>query len=324
MRLPSEMDLSIIIVNWNSKEFLRKCLASIEAQTHGITYEIIVIDSGSFDGCDQMLRECYPNVRFMQSESNVGFARANNIAFRASGGDVVLFLNPDTELMGPAISIMLWHLRALPDAGAVGCRLLNADGSLQDTCIQVFPTILSQFLNSELLRRAFPKWSIWGMTALFGATHQPAKVEAISGACIMLRRTIFEQIGLFSEEYFMYAEDLDLCYKACRGGYANYYVPDATVLHFGGGSSNKSFSEFSVVMMRESIWRFLSSTRGSLYGLAYRASTFILAVIRLTILVVLWPLQTMQFNGPPWSASFRKWRAILGWSLGIRTAATGQ
>lgn len=320
MSLPSAIDLSIIIVNWNSKEFLRKCLVSVEAQTDGITYEIIVIDSGSFDSCDQMLKECYPCIRFIQSESNIGFARANNDAFRVSVGDHVLFLNPDTELIGPAINIMLWNLKTLPDAGAVGCRLLNSDGSLQDTCIQAFPTILSQFLNSAFLRRAFPRWSIWGMTALFGATDQPAKVEAISGACIMLRRAIFEEIGLFSEEYFMYAEDIDLSYKISRSGRANYYIPDATVLHFGGGSSNKAFSEFSVVMMRESIWRFLRKTRGSLYGLAYRVSTLTLAVMRLTLLVILWPLQSMQRNRCLWCVSFRKWRAILNWSLGIKSA----
>jgi GT2 family glycosyltransferase len=310
------MDLSIIIVNWNSKEFLRRCLASVEAQTAGITYEIIVIDSGSFDGCDQMLEEHHPHVRFMQSESNIGFARANNEAFKVSVGDHVLFLNPDTELVGPAVNVLIRHLRALPDAGAVGCRLLNADGSVQSTCVQAFPTILSQFLNSDLLRSAYPRWSIWGMAALFHATNWPVKVDAISGACIMLRRTTFHQVGLFSEEYFMYAEDLDLCHKVGLAGYANYYVPDATVIHFGGGSSDKACNDFSVVMMCESIWRFLSKTRGSGYGLAYRASTVVLAVLRLVLLVALWPLQSMQRSGPPWSASFRKWRAILTWSLG--------
>lgn len=314
------MDLSIIIVNWNSKELLRRCLASVESQTGGITYEIIVIDSGSFDGCDHMLKECYPHVHFMQSGSNIGFARANNEAFRVSVGDVVLFLNPDTELVGPAVNIMLRHLRALPDAGAVGCRLVNADGSLQDTCIQAFPTILSQFANSNLLRAAFPRWSIWGMAALFSATDRPAKVEAISGACIMLTRWTFQQVGLFSEDYFMYAEDVDLCHKVKQSGHANYYLPDATVLHFGGGSSDKAPSEFSAVMMRESIWQFLSKTRGSLYGLVYRASTVVLAAIRLALLVALWPLQAMRRRGPPWSASFRKWRAILGWGLGWREA----
>jgi GT2 family glycosyltransferase len=321
MNLPVSMDLSIVIVNWNSKEFLRKCVASVSAQTAGISYEIIVIDSGSFDGSGEMLSQFFPNVRFIQSESNIGFARANNEAFKASVGEHVLFLNPDTELVGPAINIMLQQLKALPDAGAVGCRLLNGDGSLQSTCIQALPTICSQFINSELLRKAYPQWSVWGMAALFDGTDRPTKVQAISGACVMLPRLVFEQAGRFSEDYFMYAEDIDLCHKVRLSGHANYYLPHATVIHFGGGSSEKAPSEFSVVMMRESIWRFLHKTRGGLYALAYRMSTFFLSLVRLLALFALWPIHLIQQRSGSWTASFRKWRAILGWSLGIKPAS---
>ena len=314
------MDLSIIVVNWNSKDFLRDCLSSVEALTADIDFEIIVIDSGSYDGCDLMLKEYHPKVRFIQSESNVGFAKANNLAFRASVGSHVLFLNPDTKLVGPAVADMLRQLKALPQAGAIGCRLLNADGSLQSTCIQAFPTIVSQFLNSELLRRVYPQWPIWGMKALFGATDEPAEVESISGACIMLPRHVFQKIGLFSEDYFMYAEDIDLCHKVRQSGYSNYYLPGATVVHYGGGSSDKAPSGFSAVMMRDSVWRFLRKTRGRPYGLAYRATTVIQALLRLALLLLLWPLQIWRKSGP-WRASYQKWCAILGWSLGLRPAA---
>ena len=312
------MQLSIIIVNWHSKDFLRRCLTSVEANTSGIEREIIVIDSGSFDGCSQMLSDAFPHVRFFQSATNIGFARANNLAFKHSFGDHVLFLNPDTELVGPAINKMLAHLRTLPDAGAVGCRLENGDGSLQTTSIQAFPTILSQFVTSELLRKLFPRWSIWGMAPLHSDIDRPTKVDAISGACVMLKRTAFERIGMFSEQYFMYAEDLDLCHKVRQAGLFSYYVPDATVRHFGGGSSQQAPSDFSVVMMRQSIWRFLSTTRGRLYGHAYRVTTVIQALARLLLLVLLCPLQGLLRHGPPLTSSMRKWRAILGWSLGLR------
>lgn len=318
------VELSIIIVNWNSKAFLRRCLASIESRTGDIAYEIIVIDSGSFDGCGEMLSEHHPHVRFIQSDSNIGFARANNAAFCASVGKHVLFLNPDTELVGSAIEVLMAHLHTLPNAGVVGCRLLNADGSLQDTCVQAFPTLLSQFLNSRLLRTAYPRWSIWGMSALFDAVDRPTSVDVVSGACFIMRRQTFERVGMFGEEYFMYAEDLDLCHKTRLAGYTNYFVRDATVFHYGGGSSDQARSEFSAVMMRDSIWRFLTKTRGTLYGAAYRASTLVLAIARLLLLICLYPVQPIRKSRPAWDASFRKWRAVLNWSLGRGPHTAGQ
>jgi N-acetylglucosaminyl-diphospho-decaprenol L-rhamnosyltransferase len=312
------VELSIVIVNWNSKAFLRRCLASVGSHPGGLRCEVIVIDSGSFDGCGEMLAAEHPGVRFIQSPSNIGFARANNAAFRASVGECVLFLNPDTEVVGPAIEVLFQRLQALPDAGVVGCRLLNTDGSVQDTCIQAFPTLLGQFLNSRVLRSAYPRWPMWGKAALLDALDRPAPVEVVSGACFMVRRRVFEQIGMFSEAYFMYAEDLDLCHKSRSRGYTNYFVPDAVVVHHGGGSSEQAGSEFSVVMMRDSIWRFLTATRGRFYGAAYRLSTLLLALARLALLLCLRPLQPLRQGESRWRASFRKWRAVLGWSFGRR------
>src|SRR4030066_516351 len=151
------MDLSIIIVNWNSKEYLRKCIASILAATNAIEFEIVVIDNASFDGSGEMLKQCYPQVQFIQSEKNLGFSKANNEAFRVTHGQYVLFLNPDTEIVGTAIPIMLGYLQQMPNAGSVGCKLLNADKTVQTSCIQPFPTILNQFLDSEFLRALWPK-----------------------------------------------------------------------------------------------------------------------------------------------------------------------
>jgi hypothetical protein len=314
------MDVSIVIVNWNSVQFLTRCIRSLEEHTHGIEYEIVVIDSGSFDGCGDMLRETFPNVGFIQSPSNVGFARANNLAYPSTSGRHVLFLNPDTELASPAVNLMLDFLNRQPGAGAVGGRLLNRDGSTQTSCIQSFPTIINQLLSSELLRQCFPTSTLWGMSSLFDSPPEPAEVDVISGACVMLRRSAFEEIGHFSEDYFMYAEDLDLCYKLKKAGYTNYYLPGVVVRHFGGGSTDTAPSEFSVVMMRESIWRFLRKTRGAVYGGAYRASTLLSALARLVMLSLLWPFRRMRNRAPVQRNSDRKWLAILAWSLKIRRA----
>lgn len=316
-RSPTPVDLSIIIVNWNSKEYLRKCIASILAETHGIEFEIVVIDNASFDGCDQMLRETYPQVRFIQSEKNLGFAKANNAAFHESRGRHVLFLNPDTELVGPAISILLDFLKKSPNAGAVGCRLLNADKSIQTSCIQSFPTIINQVLDSELLRGLWPKSFLWGNAALFGCKNNPEEVEAISGACLLVKRSVFEQVGFFCEDYFMYGEDVDLCYKIMQAEHLNYYVPEASIIHYGGGSSQRRPGDFSVVIMRESRMHFLKKTRGNLYGTSYRISTLIAALGRIVVLTIFLPLIMIRRSRESWESSFRKWGAILGWSLGL-------
>lgn len=309
------MDLSVIIVNWNSKEYLCKCIASLLAQTHGLEFEIIVIDSASFDGCDRMLEEHYPHVRFLQSKENLGFGKANNAAFRLSRGRHVLFLNPDTELVGPAINILDERLRTLPRAGIVGCRLLNSDRTVQTSCIQSLPTILNQLLDSEYLRARWPRSALWGTAPLYEANHLPKVVEGITGACLMLKRDAFERVGMFSEDYFMYAEDLDLCYKLRKAGYINYYVPDATLIHYGGGSSQAAASNFSVVMMRESIWQFLRKHRGPVYSLSHRVSMLFSAIARLGFLAMLFPIRRIHRRRAAWYAAFQKWQTILLWSL---------
>lgn len=176
------MDLSVIIVNWNSKDYLRKCLVSVFAETHDIEFEVIVIDSASFDGCGEMLNEQFPKIKFIQSERNLGFAKANNAAFETSTGECILFLNPDTEVVGAAISTLYEQLRKLPDAGLVGAKLLNADGTIQTSCIQSFPTIVNQVLNSESMRARWPKSSLWGMASLF------RRVECAGGCRSDFRR----------------------------------------------------------------------------------------------------------------------------------------
>lgn len=310
------MDLSIIIVNWNSKDYLRKCLASILATTRDIAYEIIVIDSGSFDGCADMLREEFPQVRFIQSQVNLGFAQANNLAAQSGRGECLLFLNPDTEVVGPAINVLLSGTGSLPDAGAVGCRLLNADGTVQTSCIQAFPTILNQVLSTEALRRIMPRSRLWGMRGLFEGGGSPVGVEMISGACLMIRRSVFDRVGHFSTDYFMYAEDLDLCYKARQCGFRNYYCSQGTVVHHGGGSTQQARSNFAHIMATVSIWKFLRKFRGAGYGDCYRLGVCGAALMRLALLVVLAPGWLAFSRGARWKAAWGKWFVILHWGLG--------
>jgi N-acetylglucosaminyl-diphospho-decaprenol L-rhamnosyltransferase len=310
------MDLSILIVNWNSADYLEKCLRSLYATVDGLTFETIVVDNASFDGSDRLVREKFPSAVFVQNEVNSGFAAANNLAFRHSSGKNLLFLNPDTEPVGSAIRTLWKSLEATPGAGAVGCQLFNPDQSIQPGSVHKFPTILNQALDVDY-RRFFVRRA---GTMIPDFTYDEAlpEVQAVSGACIMARRDVFEKIGLFSTDYFMYSEDLDLCYKIRQAGYRIYHVPHAAVIHHGGASSKKQDDAcLGVLLMRESVFKFLEKFRGRKYALTYKWSMVPTSMGRLMMILSVFPLAVLLGKEGEFWALFRKWIKILNWSLGM-------
>lgn len=311
------VELSIVIVNWHSADYVLACIRSIREQTDALRYEVIVVDNASFDDCrDRVLLE-YPGVVFLQSQDNLGFARANNMGAKVARGAVLLFLNPDTEICDRAIERLYSRMRMHPDAGILGCRLHNSDGSLQTSCVQSLPTVLNQVLDVEVLRRWIPKAGLWGTAALYESGNAAAEVEAVAGACMMIRRKTFDLVGGFSSNYFMYAEDLDLCFKTRRAGFPNYYIGEAVIVHHGGGSTKQVRSNFSNVMMRESVGRFLRESRGIFYSNCYRLALSGAAIVRLVILMVLFPAWLARRRVPEWCSSWRKWISIVRWGLGL-------
>ena len=313
--MPARPTISIIIVNWNSKDFLRKCLTSFFTHCRSVPAEIIVVDGASFDGCGEMLASEFPSVVFIQSPDNVGFARANNLGARSAQGKYLLLLNPDTLFSEDSIQIMLDGLESLPQAGAVGCRLLNADGTLQTTSIMTFPTILNQVFDSEYLRSRFRDWKLWGVAALYAQPQRAAEVEVISGACIFIRREVFEKVGGFSEQYFMYSEDVDLCRKIQQAGQPAYYHPGTSLIHYGGGSSDQAVSNFSTVMMRYSTCLYLQLNHGTAKAVAYRGAMALTALVRLLAIAPLGLFGNRIVRHA--SNSMKKWYAVLRWSLGL-------
>jgi GT2 family glycosyltransferase len=231
----------------------------------------------------------------------------------------LFFLNPDTEVIGRAIETLFEGISRLPNLGAIGCKLLNTDGSIQTSCLRPIPTLTNQALDSEFLRRLFPRSALWGNAALL-ANDPSAEVEALSGACTMMKRSIFEEIGGFSEEFFMYSEDTDLCDKVRRAGYKNYYISNASIVHHGGSSSKQCSNHFADVVMRESIWRFLRKTRGSAYALGYRVSIALAAACRLALVTLALPLQVLG-RKRELKYTFGKWVHLLGWALGCSKLA---
>jgi N-acetylglucosaminyl-diphospho-decaprenol L-rhamnosyltransferase len=312
------MDLSIIIVNWNSKAYLKLCLASLREHARDVRYEVIVVDNASFDGASEMVASEFPNVVFLQSAENLGFARANNLAFARSCGQRVLFLNPDTEIRVSAISALMQALDTLPNAGIVGARLLNTDGSLQTTCITALPSIANQALASNFLRRRFPRLRLWGMGPLYKRGGIAAEVDAISGACMMAKRELIETINCFTTEFFMYSEDMDLCIKARKAGARIYYAPNAVIVHHGGRSSGAhENSNFSSVMQCESLVKFFQRHRGISYARMYRVSTTVMSASRMALIVLLFPVTVALQGYRRWLRMAGKWSAILMWSLGF-------
>ncbi len=312
------MDLSIIIVNWNSADYVKNCLASLHANTKGIVYETIVVDNGSFDACGRMITDQFPGIVFLQSSENMGFARANNFGAERAKGKYLLFLNPDTEITCNALGEMLTAIGRLPRAGVLGCRLLNTDLTVQTSCIQPFPSILNQVLDADILQRLFPRMSLWGSAPLATEQKEPARVEVVSGACLMIKSTVFREIAGFSPEYFMYTEDIDLCYKAQRAGYVNYYNGAVSVIHHGGGSSQNHKGNFHAnVQMRESISKFLKKTRGGTYAALYRSSMLLAGIIRLIITSLALIPCALIGRYSRCKVSLTKWSGIVRWSLGF-------
>jgi N-acetylglucosaminyl-diphospho-decaprenol L-rhamnosyltransferase len=316
------MDLSIIVVNWNSNAFLTECLASVYRHIQELSFEIIIVDNASPEGDVESLKKLYPDIITIQSKVNLGFAGANNLGFKSSRGDYALFLNPDTVLTVGAVDTMLKEAKLLADSGIVGCKLLNTDLTLQTSCIQTFPTISNQLLDNRYLQLRWPNCWLWNLGPLYSKNTQPVAVEVISGACMLMKRDVFAAAGMFSEDYFMYAEDLDLCYKVSRLGLKNYYVGDAEIIHHGGKSSSQNkVNQWATLMKFRSVQRFCTKTHGAFYGATFKAAMGCVALGRVMILALLRPFGDAS-RKHSLDQALSKWNAVLKWSFGLAETKT--
>lgn len=305
--------VSILIVNWNSKDLLRECLLSIRRTCAELAPQVVVVDGGSFDGCAEMLAAEFHEVEFIQSKDNVGFGRANNLGLTRVTGETVFVLNPDTELEPGALQTLLGELRRLPDAGILSPRLLNTDRTLQ-TSVHALPKPVRQALDSELLRRLLSPFSLWAPPSDFAPTGT-VEVEAVPGTAMLMWTKTFRDVGAFTPAYFMYAEDMDLCFKVLRAGHRIYHVPTAQVVHHGGASSSTQGSSFSAVMIREALNLYMVTNHGPRHAFAYRLATAGSALVRLVILapaLLVSGARTREIR----KASLARWWSVMSWSCG--------
>jgi GT2 family glycosyltransferase len=311
-----EIELSIVYVNWNSLDYLRESIASVYECTRNLSFEIIVVDNASPEAGIESIAESFSGLKLIKSKQNLGFAGANNLGFRNASGKYVLFLNPDTKLVSPSINVMVDRIQNLPDAGIVGCKLLNTDLSVQLSSIQTFPTILNQAIDAEYLRLRWPQCPLWKIGPLFSDKAELIQVDVIPGACMLLRREVFEQVDMFSEDYFMYAEDLDLNYKVKESGFNNYYVGNTAIIHHGGRSSSRqTVSHWATIMKYRAMLRLFRKTRGSLYAVAYRIAMGAVAATRVFILGLMYPLSDIFWNRTSLKFALNKWAGVLKWAI---------
>lgn len=230
---PGETALSIVLVCWNNREYLVPCLHSLYAGELTADFDVVVVDNGSTDGSLEVLKEQFPQVRVIQNNENVGLSRASNQGILATAGRYVLLLNNDTLVNGCALKEMVDFMDTQPDAGAVGGQLLNPDGSFQAGYAS-FSSLLQEFLIASGVGER-----LWAGYPSHGRCEHVKRVDWLSSACLMLRRVALEQVGLLDEQYFVYGDEADLQFRLKKAGWEVYFLPQASIVHYGGRSMNR-------------------------------------------------------------------------------------
>lgn len=264
-------DVSVVIVNWNTRDMLRDCLRSVYEQTRDIAFEVIVVDNASKDGSTAMVRAEYPQTVVIENRENRGFASANNQAMASCRGRYVLLLNPDTIVLDGAVQKTVVYADAHPDAGIVGCQVWENESVIQQTCAR-FPSVWSTFVQAVGLYRLFP-WSCWvGRERLPDWNRDTEReVDVVSGMYMLVRREAIEAVGMMDEDYFVYAEETDWCWRFWKAGWRCVFTPVARIIHRDGGS--KSTEQVSVkmfVQMQKSLLIFHRKQRGIFSWLAVK------------------------------------------------------
>lgn len=282
------MDISVCIVSWNTRELLYNCIESIQRMTSGVDYEIVVVDNNSTDGSTEMVKQCFPHCRLIESKTNNGFAKGNNLGLQLATGKYIFYLNPDTVLLTNALYGMFYFMEANSDVGAVGCKMLNQDGSIQFICARKFPTLFNQICYFFMLNRIFPRLKILSTVELGYWNHKDSRrIDCLSGACIFARKMVIDKLKGFDGKFFMYAEDVDLCYRIKQEGWRLYYLASEAIYHIEGASSkNQSQKHFSAIAMRESNYLFFAKHFGRMHAHIYKFIIFIGSVFRLLVILL--------------------------------------
>jgi len=276
------MDVSVIIVNWNTRGLLRDCLESVYEQTGDVDVEVIVVDNASTDGSVEMVRSDFESVKLIENAENRGFATANNQGIAVAKGRYVLLLNSDTVVLDSAVAKAVRFADAHPRAAVTGCRVLNPDRTLQPTCF-MFPSILNMLLSSTYLYKLFPSSRFFGRERMtWWDRNDVRQVDVVTGCFMLVRREAIDGVGMLDEQFFMYAEETDWCYRFKKNDWEVVFTPVAQIIHLGGQSTAKK-PVAMIVQLRLSILGFIRKHRGRFARLIAGLLTAMFFVVRLPV-----------------------------------------
>lgn len=302
------LDISIVIANWNTREFLDWCLASIYESLSGLSFEVIVADNNSSDGSAKMIREKYPRVRLIENKMNYGFARASNQAIRESRGRYVLILNSDTILFSGTIEKLIEFMDGRKDAGAVSPRILNVDGSIQSLgrdLPNLGTTLLQYFLPYKFYRII--------QDFLRRKNEEVFEVDGLSGSAILIRKKTLLSVGPFDEKLPLYAEDIDLCYRIKKAGWKMYCCANVSINHLGGVSTRQVPIESKVKAYR-AYYAYFKKHYGKRIALLVRTMIALSSIMRMIVWLMLYCLKERGRDTA--MNKIRSYKILLSWAIG--------
>ncbi|MCK4352410.1 glycosyltransferase family 2 protein [candidate division WOR-3 bacterium] len=303
--------LSIIIVNFNTKEALRHCLESIIKNTNRLNYEILVVDNHSSDKSIKMVKRKFPQVGLIENKENIGFSRANNQAIYKAKGKYILFLNPDTIIVDNAIGKMFMVIESHPKIGILGCKILNPDGSTQWISCGKFLTPLTLFLWQTLLEKLFNKSKLFGGREMrYWIRNTNRAVDWVSAVSMIVRRKVIQDIGMFDENFFSYLEDAEFCYRAKEKKWKVYFLADASIIHLLSQSWNL-FPKEGLIQTLESTSIFFTKHYGKFSDFFCKLLIFYGSSLRLSI----WIIHLLITKKASYRKKVKIHKEILKWCL---------
>jgi GT2 family glycosyltransferase len=278
-------DVVIIIINWNTSKLLKNCIDSVKKYTQSVYYKICVVDNASIDNSVDMLKEEFPDVLLIENKQNVGFAVANNQAMKCVNGQYYLLLNSDTLFIDNVILKMLQYAKEVNEFGIIAPQLLNSDLSIQKST-SYFPSFYNSILlNVLFVRKVFSKFKYYDKVKL-ELIVSPVDVDYVSGACMLVNRDALQEVGYLDEDYFMYGEDIDWCYRFHKYNWRVIYNPLCQLIHLGNQSGKEKWGNSRLAVSRVAEEKFYRKNYGKLAAKFFRYKTIILALLRLFYLKV--------------------------------------
>jgi GT2 family glycosyltransferase len=315
-RTPEPAVLSIIIVSWNVRELLEDCLRSLYDGGIDRWAEIILVDNASTDDTVEMVQHRFPHVHLIQSPANLGFSRANNLAYTRSRGKYILLLNPDTVVPPGSIEKLVDYLDTHPDYGATAPKQVGRHGQTQFEAAVALPTIWNVLCDWATLSRVFSRSQFFAGRKLGNWNHEDSRdVPAVAGSAMLLRREALDEVGLLDENMFM-IEDMDLCFRLRKSSWKTFYLASACITHYGGESLKRDNNpELQLQIAFHSFWIYLRKNKGPMYALALTAVMFCWSLGAIPVALVCWPVLSSRGS----NVSGRKWLryaiGVLRWTI---------